>query len=352
MELMSRRGFLALGGGALAATALAACGSSGSGSGSGGKIVASEWGGNWDKALQKVCPPFTQRTGIEVVNSVNSGSALTKVSQNPGQYDLAWLIGSDAVNGVANGTLAPIDQSKIKELSSLNPTLLKGVTVDGQLCGVPISYGATGILWRKDKVPFEIKTWKDLWRPELKGKITIQNAPSIGGLFLVYAAARAFGSGPTDYEAAWTAIAQLKPNVQYLYTVSSDPINKLSTGEVWAAVSFADYGVPLKAKNVESLIPADGAPWSMQTITVPKAAKNADKTYEFINYMLESGSQIEWARAATIAPSNTSVSLPDDVKAAVLETPDVANAIWPIDWKELAANIQPWTTRWQKIFTS
>jgi putative spermidine/putrescine transport system substrate-binding protein len=350
VEKITRRGFLGLSGGVLGASVMAACGS-GSGSGSGGKIVASEWGGNWDIALQKVSPGFTKKTGIELVNAVTA-SSLTKVGQSPGQYDLAWLIGSDAVMGVKNGTLSPIDTAKVSALSQVNSTLTDSVTVDGKLCGVPISYGATGIVWRKDKVPFEITSWKDLWRPELKGQITVQNAPSIGGLFLVYAAARAFGSGPTDYDAGWAAIERLRANVQYLYTVSSDPLNKLSTGDVAVAVTFADYGIPLASKNVVSTIPAEGAPWSLQNITIPAKAKNPDKAYQFINYMLEQDTQVQWADSASIAPAKTGVELPAKVQSKVLETAAVAKTIWPIDWQELAGNIKPWTQRWQKIFTS
>jgi putative spermidine/putrescine transport system substrate-binding protein len=201
-------------------------------------------------------------------------------------------------------------------------------------------------------VPFEITSWKDLWRPELKGQITVQNAPSIGGLFLVYAAARAFGSGPTDYDAGWAAIERLRANVQYLYTVSSDPLNKLSTGDVAVAVTFADYGIPLASKNVVSTIPAEGAPWSLQNITIPAKAKNPDKAYQFINYMLEQDTQVQWADSASIAPAKTGVELPAKVQSKVLETAAVAKTIWPIDWQELAGNIKPWTQRWQKIFTS
>jgi putative spermidine/putrescine transport system substrate-binding protein len=318
----------------------------------GGKIVAGEWGGVWDKALGVVTPPFTQRTGIEVMNTVTTGGQLTVIQQNPGKYDLSWLIGSDAANGLAQGVLDPIDKSKITAIDSIIPNLISGQTFGGKLAGVPISYGAEGILWRKDKVPFEITSWADLWRPELKGQIAIQNAPSIGGLFLVYAAGQAFGSGPDDFTAGWTAVAKLRDNVQYLYTVSSDPINKLADGSVWVAVTFANQGIPLKGQNVEVTIPKEGAPWSVQNITVPSASKNKDLTYQFINYMLESDSQIAWAKNAKAAPANTAVTLPTDVQGAIMETPEVASKLWPINWQELGQNIPGWTTQWQKIFSS
>jgi len=355
---VTRRGFLGLGAGLSAAAFLAACspstntsGASGAASGGTKRIVAGEWGGVWDKALQVVTPPFTQRTGIEVLNSVTTGGQLTVIEQNPGQYDMNWLIGSDAARGFKSGVLDAIDTSKIKNLDAIIPRLKDGQMVDGKLTGVPISYGANGILWRKDKVPFEIKSWKDLWRPELKGQIAIQNAPSIGGLFLIYAAGQAYGNGPDDFEAGWKALERLKDNVQFLYTVSSDPINKIASGAVSVVVTIADQGIPLKGQNVEVTVPQEGAAWSLQNITIPVASKNKDLAYEFINYMLEDETQIAWSKNAKIAPASTAVQLPSDVQANLVEDDAVADRLWPIDWLQLGENIEDWTTRWQRIFT-
>ncbi len=353
---VSRRGFLGLGAGVGAAAVLGACSPSDSGAKTSAarstkRIVAGEWGGVWDKALQVVTPPFTERTGIEVLNSVTTGGQLTVIEQSPGQYDMNWLIGSDAARGFKTGVLDAIDTSKIKNLDAIIPRLKDGQMVDGKLTGVPISYGANGILWRKDKVPFEITSWKDLWRPELKGQIAIQNAPSIGGLFLIYAAGQAYGNGPDDFEAGWKALDRLKDNVQFLYTVSSDPINKIASGSVAVVVTIADQGIPLKEQKVEVTVPEEGAAWSLQNITIPAAAKNKDLAYEFINYMLEDSTQIEWSKNAKIAPASTSVTLPADVQSNLVEDQAVADRLWPIDWLQLGENIESWTTRWQRIFS-
>lgn len=364
-ENLSRRAFLTAAGAGAGAIAVSACtpgpsagspaatsGGSGAPAGTGGarKIVAGEWGGVWDKALQEVTPEFIKRTGITLENTVTSGGQLVVIEQNPGKYDLNWLIGSDAARGYKQGLLDAIDESKIKNLSGIIPKLVEGQRVDGKLTGVPISYAALGILWRKDRVPFQITSWKDLWRPELKGQVAIQNAPSIGGLLLVYAAARASGSGPNDVEGGWKGIEQLKDNVQFLYTVSSDPINKIAAGSVNVVVTIADQGVALKSQNVEVTIPAEGAPWSLQNVTIPKASRDKDAAYEFINYMLEDSTQTAWAKNAKAAPASTKVTLPADVQASLVETKQVGDSLWPINWLELGDNIPAWTTRWQKIF--
>lgn len=315
-----------------------------------GKITAAEWGGVWDNALQVVSPGFTTATGVDVVNSVNSGSVLAVLEQNPGLYDLGWVIGTTGVQAYEKGLTQAIDTSKIDNFDSLNPILVDAMTVDGELSAVPISFGTMGILYRSDLVDFKIDEWKDLWDPRLEGKITIQNAPSIGGLFVMMAAAEAFGKGIDDYEAGFKAMEKLKRNIQSLYANSAEPINALASGTASVAVTFANYGIPLKTENVEIVIPKGGSAWSVQAISIPKAATNPDAAYAFINYMLQKDTQVTWADAASIAPANTTVKLPANVRAKVLEDKDVGASLWPIDWVEFGKSVDGWTTRWQEIF--
>ncbi len=55
----------------------------------------------------------------------------------------------------------------------------------GVVWAVPYRWGTTAIAYRRDKVATPITSWADLWRPELKGKITaIDDANEILGLVL------------------------------------------------------------------------------------------------------------------------------------------------------------------------
>jgi spermidine/putrescine-binding protein len=354
---LDRRAFLSSSAGVGALLALAACGSSGTSSSGANSHVTKQltgqiWGGVWEEAAdQHVDAMIRRATGLDITYSVAAGGQLPTVQQNPGKYDLAWLIGSDAVQGYQTGVTEAIDKTKITNYSTLLPTLVKGQTINGKLTGVPISYGAEGILWRKDKVPFTITSWKDLWRPELKGQIAIQNAPSIGGFFLIYAGARVFGTGPNDFAAGWTAIQKLAPNVQYLYTISSDPIDKLADGSIWVAVTLADQGIPLKSENVEVTLPTEGVPWSVQNLTIPKTSLQKDLAYDVINYMLSHQGQTAWAEYAKAAPASSSASLPKSVQSTLVETPALSKKLWPINWEQLGADTDSWTTRWQTIFS-
>lgn len=353
---LSRRSLLTVAGGLGAGYLLAGCGSddepSATGaSGGGGELVVRTWSGVWEGAVNAMAAGFESATGVSLLNDPGSDT-LTLLEQRPGEHDVAWLIGTDSTRGMTDGTLEPIDTGRIERFAQINPRLSDGITHEGELSGVPISYTATGIIYNRDRLGFEITTWEDLWREELRGQLCIQNAPSIGGLFLVFTGARVFGSGPDDYEAGWAAIEELAPNVQFLFNTSSDGVSKLASGSVLACVTIADQGVPLRDQGIETVIPEEGTTYSIQSLTVPAASENKDAAYEFINFMLDPDNQIEWARNGKAAPSTTDVELPDDLASELLETPAVAESLWPIDWYEFGQQIPDWTTRWQRIFGS
>lgn len=313
-------------------------------------MVVRVWGGVWETAMNKVSPTFI-KSGTDILIDAGSGS-LPLLQQKPGQYDVAWLIGTDAAQGLESGVLDPIDTSRIKNWSKIAKSLTESQKKGDRVSGVPISYTASGIMYKTDKVPFKITSWGDLWKPELKGQIALQNAPSIGGLQLVFAAARLFGKDPTDYEAGWAAIERLKPNVQFLYNISTDGITKLAAGSVAVCVGIADQGIPLKARGVETVIPTEGTTWSVQNLTIPSASTRKDSAYDFINYMLDEQTQVHWSREGKAAPASTAVVLPEDVSKNLMETAEVTKNLWPVDWSEFGANIPGWTKRWQTIFGS
>ncbi|MFC0531553.1 ABC transporter substrate-binding protein [Phytohabitans kaempferiae] len=304
----------------------------------------------WDKALAELTPTFNERYGANLVNTVDGQNGLTKIQQAPKAYDLAWLTADKAAVGLKNGTLQPIDTARVAAHSNIYPSLLNGFTQDGKLPGVPVSWGAQAILYRKDKVPFEITKWADLWRPELRGQVAIGAMPSVAGVWALMAGAQAFGSGIDDFDAGWMALEQLKPNVQYQYTLSSDPVNKLADGSLLATITFADLGVPLASRNVAVVIPDEGAPWSSQPITIPAESGNVDKVYEFINFMLEAEQQEAWTRTTQVAPANSGITLSSDVQSKLLEGPEVAARMWEIDWLTIGENVTDWTKKWQETF--
>jgi putative spermidine/putrescine transport system substrate-binding protein len=351
--LLSRRALLQLSALGLGTAVLAACGSNDKGGSSSPAFTVGEWGGVWNTALTGLKPTIEKGTGLSITDAVyGSAGGATLMAQNPNDYNVGWLIPSDAAAALKSNVVQAIDPTKVEAWKSVYPELVDPLAVDGKHYGVPISWGVSGVLYRKDVIGFDITSWKDLWRPELKGKLTIQNAPSSGGLILMLAAGLIFGSGLKDTDTGWKKMAELKPNIQYLYNISSDPLGKIVDGSVGAVVTFADFGIGLESKGVTTVVPKEGSDSGPQLITIPAAVKgdDLDRAYKYINFMLQQDTQVAWSKATQVAPANSATTLPPEVQKTLIETPATAKTLWNIDYAWFGENKAAWTEQWQKIF--
>ena len=97
---------------------------------------------------------------------------------------------------IAQSLIQPINAdllTKMPQWQNLSPQWREFVSRESkngsgnglQVWGLPYRWGATAIAYRSDKLKFEIKQWADLWRPELRRKITLPNdAREVIGLTL------------------------------------------------------------------------------------------------------------------------------------------------------------------------
>ncbi|MQA79621.1 MAG: extracellular solute-binding protein [Streptosporangiales bacterium] len=314
------------------------------------KLTATEWGGVWDQALTQMAADFTEATGFTMVNSIDNNNGLVKIQQNPDLYQVAWLTADKSTAGLRSGDVQAIDTKKVERYADLYPNIVKALRIEQGLSGVPVSWGATGILYRRDLVGWDIKTWKDLWDERLAKSIAIQAMPALGSASTVRMAARTWGSGPDDLDAAWAALEKLAPNVQYQYTISSDTVNKLANGSLKVATTFANFGLPLADRGVEVVVPAEGGPWSPQVISIPTQSDNVEGAYALINWMLDPKTQARWVELTAVGPGNQETKIPASMKGLLVENDAVAKAVWNDDFLEMGASLDKWAARWQQIF--
>jgi putative spermidine/putrescine transport system substrate-binding protein len=69
--------------------------------------------------------------------------------------------------------ITPAILSRVTQWQQLEPQWQKLVMREQQIWGVPYRWGATAIIYRRDKLKFAIQRWSDLWRPELKLKLIL-----------------------------------------------------------------------------------------------------------------------------------------------------------------------------------
>lgn len=344
---------LATAAGVAAVALLAGCGgpSRSEGSANTEALVGSQAGGIWETAANELNNGWVGAGNEAVVWGTDGQNGLQKLQQAPNSFDisLTGLTPDKAAVAFDEGLIAAIDESRLPELENMPEQVLEGSRVDGELFIVPVSWETETIVYRKDLVPFEITSWADLWRPELKGQVAIPAMPSVAALYMIMAGGAAFGDGPDDWEAGWKAFEELQPNVQYAYQLAGDPIGKLADGSLAAAVTIGDFAVDLEDQNVVIAELDEGYPWVFQGATLTTQSDKVDQAYDYFSFLLSDEAQISWVESTGVSPSNLSVELPQELSDRLVETEEVTNKLWPHDWATLGQAVADNEQRWQQI---
>jgi putative spermidine/putrescine transport system substrate-binding protein len=224
---------------------------------------------------------------------------------------------------------------------------------------VPYRWGTTVIAYRIDKIPFEINSWADLWRPELKQKLSLpDDAREVIGIALKKL-------GKTYQTADLQAVQNLESelsalNAQTRFYSSDTYLQPLMIEDTWAAVGWSqDMRRALQQEpKIKVVVPKEGAALWADLWVLPKQKllqearpQNIDTARQWIDFCLQP--EIA-AQITALTDGNTPIAdlgkIPASVKANPLKFPQteaIANS-------EVLSSLSPETTTqyeqlWRKI---
>ncbi|MEI3186603.1 MAG: ABC transporter substrate-binding protein [Lachnospiraceae bacterium] len=126
------------------------------------------------------------------------------------------------------GLIDTIDSTKLTNLDGLYDVAKAPF---GEEYGPAYTFNRLGIVYDKSTCPIEIKSWADLWNPELEGSIAIPDITTTTGPLFYYSVAEMENLTPgKDDDAIFAKMAELKPNVMKTYTSANDTITMLNQG--------------------------------------------------------------------------------------------------------------------------
>lgn len=314
------------------------------------------WGGVWEQAFkERLVPAFEDEFGVRVVFDISSTTervAKIRASQENQQLDFAMLTPEGLITAIDAGLTEPIDTGIAGNVDDVFPNFRAPFDNDGEHHGAAISWSASGLLWRRDLVPFEINEFTDLWHLMLRDKITVQNMPTLGAATFLISAAITHGGSQENLEPGWQAMQALKPNIDSFFDLSSETINRLVQGDIWATQSIAGQALGLEDQGVAITIPREGTTYSMQGMGIPVNTKNYELANEFMNFVLRPEMQTAWAEVTQVAPTTESTELPPDIQSQLVETPEVADNLIDIDFRLMSNNLNQWAERWLREIAS
>ena len=263
---------------------------------------------NSDTEVENIIPAFEDATGIKVdLLSMGTGECVTRIESekdNP-QADVMWggmnygvyVQHPDLWADYSSPNEALIDEAyRQKDIKAYSNSNLSG---SGCLIVNKTLAGEMGI---------EIKGYKDLLIPELKGKIASGDPTKsssawaeLTNMLLV------MGDEPYD-EKAWEYVEQFVAQLDGIQLDSSSAIYKgVAEGEYVVGVSYEDPCIKMLADGADVYVvyPEEGAVWLPAATAIVKGAPHEENAQKFIDFQLSDEGQGIYANLTTRAVNST-----------------------------------------------
>ena len=242
----------------------------------------------------------------ELVAKLRGGSASNYDVISPSS-DVATMIASA-------GLAAPLDLSRVPTYNQLSPKLtsLPLVRVNGNVYGVPFTWGPNPLIYDTTVFPKPPESWNVMWDAKYRGRISVWD-----DLSTVYMAAQILGYDKPDpnqlydlsdaqLEAVKKKLLELKPNIRKMWSSGGELTNLFQNHEVVAAMGWPLNTVELKKKNfpVGETIPKENTTGWIDHLMITSASENKDLAYRFLEYMVQAKTQKLVADVTNYVPAN------------------------------------------------
>lgn len=153
---------------------------------------------------------------------------------------------------------------------------------------VPYTWGTVVLIYNTKYVTKTVDSWNILWDEDYKGKIVMfHNSRDAFGIALKKLG---LSLNTTDFGELEKAAGELKKQKEVLQGYYMDEIfNKMGSGEAYIAPYYAGDALTMIDDNPDlaAIYPVEGTNLFVDSMCIPKGAKNKEAAEKFINFMCE-----------------------------------------------------------------
>ncbi|MCL6300379.1 polyamine ABC transporter substrate-binding protein [Streptomyces kronopolitis] len=291
-----------------------------------------------DKQRRPTLDAFQRRTGISVTytEEINDndeffgkiGPALMN-HQSTGR-DLIVMSDWMCARLVRLGWVQEMDRTAQPQVAKHLDPLLRTPHFDpGRRHSVPWQSGITGIAYNRRKLGREIRHTSDLWKDDLRGRVTLLSGLDESFAMLMQ------GDGvditrwtAADFHRMADRIRRLVRRGHIRRFTGNDYIKDLDSGDVLAAQAYSGDVIQLRADNpdIEFVVPQEGAELWAESLLIPNLAAHKRSAERLIDYYYEPAVAAElaaWVNYVCPVPAAREVlaSSKDKDRAALAEDP-------------------------------
>lgn len=237
-----------------------------------------------------VIEDFTKETGIKVnyTNFSSNEEMYAKLkATNAGEYDV--VIASDYIFETMareGGLMSEIDKSKITNWNNISPSYLNKQFDPDNKYTVPYATGGILLAYNEKTSPVEIKGYKDLLNPALKGEIVSidEMRVVIGMMNLLHGNSL----NETDITKLNDAKVSLEKFVDNVLAFNSDKAHEiLLSGEASVGLMYSSQVSAAITENsdIKVVYPEEGIGIGIDSAFIPLNAPHKEAAYKFIDYL-------------------------------------------------------------------
>ncbi len=234
---------------------------------------------------------FTEETGIKVnISTYDSNEAMyTKVRllDNENNYDLVVPSTYFVSKMRQENAFMPIDKTKLPNLKNIDPSFLNQVFDPNNQYSIPYLWGSTGLCYNSKYVKGPVNSWNELFKPEYNNKLILTD--DVREVFDVALRLLSYSGNDTNEQHIKQAYEKLKtliPHVK-IFNSNSPKLNYINEEVIMGLTYNGEaYMASKENPNIRYAYPKEGVILWMDSLTIPKNAKNVDNAHQFINFLL------------------------------------------------------------------
>jgi len=313
------------------------------------RLVFATFTGSWEEAHKAVLvPAFRAATKADItLDPMLSVDQIAKVSaaRNNPPIDVMLHDPGPALTAIGQGLTEDYPVARSQHYKDL-------ISEAQEPTGPAIFFQVVGLTYNPEKIKTPPSSWRDLWKPEFKGRVGITNLNSTLGTGFLVEVARMFGGNETNVEPGFKALNDLKPN---LAAVAANPgalAALFQQGQVDISPGNFNAIQILKARGVpvDFVIPKEGAIAFKTTIHVVKNAPNRDLAVALIEAALSPEVQSKLMDSPfLIVPTNAKVKMAGEVaKLLAKDQAELKKRFVFQDWKKINEQRAQWIERFNR----
>lgn len=262
------------------------------------------WGDFIPKDIQA---QFEKETGYKLnIDYIDSDEMLeAKLLTGKSEYDVVYPSTPYVFRHVSLNLYEPLNLSLIPNIQNIDKDFLDNFSINHKTHAVPYLWGSSGLCYNEDIfdrvfLDENIESWTYVFDPEKLTKISkygVASNTSPNELFSSLAFWR--GDTPKTQDASEKHIEELYEIAREarpfwrVFLSSDGAIQALGSGEV--AIAFVWNGdavaainmAKTKNKRLKYMVPKEGALQWVDSLAIPKTAKNKTGAYALINFLLQ-----------------------------------------------------------------